>query len=129
EAPGVVAGVAAAKVMAPVWLGSPKVTAPAAVVKTWASSALLRFRPLPEGAPTWMGRSGRAERITTPPAAGVGGGTANKLTVVPAPLATKRLPLASMARAPGPLSPVRVAVGVVLPGASTLTVLAPPVAP
>ena len=38
-------------------------------------------------------------------------------------LATKRLPLESNARASGSFSPVRVAVGVVLPGANSLTVL------
>ena len=56
----------------------------------------------------------------------------NTLTVVPESpgpwLATKRLPWASKARALGPFTPVRVALGVVLPGANTLTVVPPPLA-
>ena len=72
---------------------------PVAAVKIWASSALLRARPVPEVAPTLMGWSGWAVRTTTPPAAGVG---ANTLTVLFPLLATKRLPPASKARALGP---------------------------
>ena len=59
-------------------------------------------------------------RITTPTAAGL---RANSLTepslsggLMSFTLTTKRLPRASKARAAGPVSPVRVAVGVVLPG-------------
>src|SRR5262249_8415525 len=51
---------------------------------------------------------------------------ANTLTVLLLALATKRLPPAWTARAMGPASPVRVALGVVLPGANTLTVVPEP---
>ena len=106
--------------MLPVWEGSPKVMPPA-VVTIWASSALLMARPVPEVPPTLMGWPGWAVRITTPPAAG---SRANSLTVSPPALATKRLPLRVEGQGElGRLRPVSVAVGVVLPGANSLTVL------
>jgi hypothetical protein len=118
EAPRVVAGVALAKVMLPVWVGPQKVMVPAAVVKIWASSALLTFRPAAGAAPALMGSSGWAVRTTTPPAPGPG---VNTLTLLLPKLATKRLPAASKATALGASSPVRVAVRLVAPGANSLT--------
>jgi hypothetical protein len=104
-------GLVAAKVMVPVWVGSPKVRVPVAVVKIRASSACLRARPVRWSAPTRMSWSGWAVRTTTPPDAGLGT-DANTLTVLFPELATKRLPSGTKARAAGRFSPVRVAVRV-----------------
>ena len=68
-----VAGVAVVKVMLPVWLLSPMVSVPLAVVWIWASSASVRLMPATALSvpPRLIGRLGSDERMTTPPAVGV----------------------------------------------------------
>ena len=86
DAPAVVAGVAVVKVMLPVWLLSPMVTVPLAVVWIWASSASVRLMPATAlfVPPRLIGRRGSDERMTTPPAVGLPMlAGANSLTVVP----------------------------------------------
>ena len=121
--PGVAVGVASAKVILPVCVGSPKVIVPVAAVLICANSALVRLMPSPgvKSPPTLMGSEDTDVRITTPPGEGTSG-LRNSLTVLLLMLATKRLPLESNARADGLESLVSVAIGVVLPGANTLTV-------
>ena len=71
-APGVAAGTASMKVIAPVCELSPMVSVPVAPVLIWASSALLKSMPpaAPCVLPRLMGWSESDERMTTPPSVG-----------------------------------------------------------
>ena len=74
---------AVVKVMSPIWLLSPTVNVPVAVVWIRASSASVRltlFRALLVP-PRFMGRPGTDEPITTPPAVGAPRNARNLLTV------------------------------------------------